>query len=117
MRILRLAVVAALVSFPLATYAQQDNGGGGGDRGSRMMAALFQGITLTDAQQKQVDSIRTAYRPQMQSAGQDRGARRELMQKESADFRTVLTPDQQTTFDKNIADMRSRMGSRGGAPQ
>src|SRR5579862_9047426 len=117
MRFLRLAVVAALVSFPVATYAQQDNSGGGGDRGSRMMSALFQGITLSDAQQKQVDSIRATYRPQMQSAGQDRSARRELMQKETADFRTVLNPDQQTTFDKNLSDMRSRMGSRGGSPQ
>lgn len=115
MRILRLAVVAALFAFPVAAYAQQDQGGGGG-RGGRMMTALFQGITLTDAQQKQVDSIRTAYRPQMQSAGQDRAARRDLMQKQTADLRTVLTPDQQTTFDKNMADMRSRMGG-GGPPQ
>jgi Spy/CpxP family protein refolding chaperone len=116
MRILRLAVVAALFSFPVASYAQQDNGGGGGDRGGRMMTALFQGITLSDAQQKQVDSIRTAYRPQMQSAS-DRSARRDLMQKETTDFRSVLTPDQQTTFDKNLSEMRSRMGSRGGSPQ
>jgi Spy/CpxP family protein refolding chaperone len=114
MRILRLAVAAALFAFPVATYAQQGNGGGGGG-GGRMMSALFQGITLTDTQQHQVDSIRTSYRSQMQSAGQDRGARRDLMQKESADFRSVLTPDQQPTFDKNIADMRSRMG--GGSPQ
>jgi len=117
MRILRLAVVAALFAFPVATYAQQDAGGGAGGRGGRMMTALFQGITLSDAQQKQVDSIRTAYRPQMQSAGSDRAARRDLMQKETADFRTVLTPDQQTTFDKNMADMRSRMSSGGGSPQ
>ena len=117
MRILRLAAAAALLAFPAVTYAQQDNGGGGGDRGGRMMSALFQGITLTDAQQHQVDSIRTSYRPQMQSAGQDRSARRDLMQKETADFRSVLTSDQQSTFDKNIADMRSRMGSRGGSPQ
>ena len=53
----------------------------------------------------------------MQSAGQDRSARRDIMQKETADFRSVLTSDQQSTFDKNIADMRSRMGGRGGSPQ
>ena len=108
MRILRLAVVAMLV-FPVATYAQQDAGG----RGGRMSAALFQGITLTDAQQKQVDSIRTVYQPQIQSAS-DREARRGIMQKQTADFRTILTPDQQTQFDKNLADLRSRM--RGGGP-
>ena len=78
-----------------------------------MFAALFQGITLSDAQQKQVDSIRTAYRPQIQSAERDQ--RRELFQKESADFRAVLTSDQQSTFDKNLADLRSRM--RAGPPQ
>ena len=115
MRILRLLAVAALFAFPVATYAQQDGGGGG--RGGRMMTALFQGITLSDAQQKQVDSIRTAYQPQMQSAGSDRAARRDLFQKQTADFRTVLTSDQQTTFDKNLADLRSRMASGGGRPQ
>jgi Spy/CpxP family protein refolding chaperone len=118
MRIMRLAVAFAIAAVtPVIAHAQQDAGGGGrGGGGGRMMAALFNGITLTDAQQKQVDSIRTAYRPQMQSAGQDRGARRDLMQKETTDFRSVLTSDQQTTFDKNLADMRSRMGG-GGPPQ
>ena len=117
MRIMRLAAVLAIVAVsPVIAHAQQDGGGGGG-RGGRMMAALFNGITLTDAQQKQVDSIHTAYQPQMQSAGQDRAARRDLMQKQTADFRSVLTSDQQTTFDKNLADMRSRMGAGGGRPQ
>jgi len=109
MRILRLAVVALLL---LPVVARAQDGGGGGGRGGRMIAALFNGITLTDAQQKQVDSIRTAYQPQMQSAQRDE--RRGLMQKQTADFRTVLTPDQQSTFDKNVADMRSRMGNGGG---
>jgi Spy/CpxP family protein refolding chaperone len=108
MRILRLAVVALL--FPVLVHAQ-DAGGG---RGGRMMAALFNGITLTDAQQKQVDSIRAVYRPQMQSAERDQ--RRGLMQKETADFRAVLTSDQQGAFDKNLADLRARM-SAGGPPQ
>jgi Spy/CpxP family protein refolding chaperone len=114
MRILRLAAVLAIAAVsPAIAHAQQDGGGG---RGGRMSAALFNGITLTDAQQKQVDSIRAAYRPQMQSAGSDRSARRDLMQKQTVDFRSVLTPDQQTTFDKNLADLRSRMGG-GGPPQ
>jgi len=116
MRIMRLAVALAIAAVsPVIAHAQQDGGGGG--RGGGRMAALFNGITLTDAQQKQVDSIRTAYQPQMQSAGQDRAARRDLMQKQTADLRSVLTSDQQTTFDKNLADMRSRMGAGGGRPQ
>jgi Spy/CpxP family protein refolding chaperone len=118
MRIMRLAAVLAIAAVsPVIAHAQQDGGGGGRGGGGRMMTALFNGITLTDAEQKQVDSIRAAYQPQMQSAGQDRGARRDLMQKQTADFRSVLTSDQQTTFDKNLADLRSRMGAGGGRPQ
>jgi len=83
-----------------------------------MMAAMFDGITLSSAQQKSVDSIRTSYQPQMQQLRaqmpNSRPQMRELMQKETADFRNVLTPDQQTTFDKNVTAMRQRMQSGGG---
>ncbi len=72
---LQTVVVAALVAL-VATAARpmiasaQDAGGaqGGGGRGGRMMAALFEGITLTDAERKSVDSIRTVYQSQMQQA-------------------------------------------------
>ena len=121
---LQTVVVAALVAL-VATAARpmiasaQDAGGaqGGGGRGGRMMAALFEGITLTDAERKSVDSIRTVYQSQMQQARSsgDRSQMRDLQQKQNGDFRNVLTPDQQTTFDKNLATMRSRMqGTRGG---
>jgi Spy/CpxP family protein refolding chaperone len=122
MRAVRRFTVLALIAVfsPVLAHAQDAGGGGGGGRmgggGGRMQQMLFQGITLNDQQQHQIDSIRTSYRPQMQSAS-DRDARRDLMQKETADFRTVLTPDQQSTFDKNLADMRSRMQGGGGPPQ
>ncbi len=122
-----LAVAAAL---PVIAQAQapagQGMGGGGGGRG-RMMAAMFEGITLSDAQQKTVDSIRTSYQPQMQQLrSQGPGSRpqmRDLMKKETADFRGVLTPDQQGAFDKNVVAMQARMqggggqGGGGGNPQ
>jgi Spy/CpxP family protein refolding chaperone len=114
----RLTVLALIALFSPVLAHAQDAGGGGGGRGgggARMQQMLFQGITLNDTQQHQIDSIRTSYRSQMQSAS-DRSARRDLMQKETADFRTVLTSDQQTTFDKNLADMRSRMQQGGGGP-
>ena len=80
-----------------------------------MMAAMFEGITLSDVQKKSVDSIRTSYQPQMaQLRSQLPGSRpqmHDLMQKETADFRNVLTPDQQTTFDKNVAAMRAHRDS------
>ncbi len=108
---MRRFICVALIAIAPAVLHAQDAASGGGGRGQRMQQMLFQNITLSDQQQKQVDSIRAVYRPQMQSA--ERGQRHEIMQKEAADFRTVLTPDQQTQFDKNIADMRANM--RGGA--
>jgi Spy/CpxP family protein refolding chaperone len=81
-----------------------------------MMTALFEGITLTDAERKSIDSIRTSYQSQMQQARSsgDRSQMRDLMQKQTGDFRNVLTPDQQTTFDKNLATLRSRRQGMGG---
>ena len=109
--------------FMLALTAPQvhaQGGGPGGGRG-RMTGMLFKDITLTDAQKTQTDSIMAAYRPQMQALGPMRGGegappdsasmakRRDLMSKEYADLRKVLTPEQQTAFDKNVAEMREKM--------
>ncbi len=84
-----------------------------------MMEMLFKGIDLTGAQKTQVDSIQAAYRAQMpaRTPGQApdpsaRAAMRETMQKETADIRKVLTPDQQKVFDKNVEDMRNRRRDR-----
>ncbi len=117
-----LVALAATAALPLIAQAQapagQGMGGGGG--GGRMMAAMFEGITLSDVQQKSVDSIRTAYQPQMQELrSQGPGSRpqmRDLMKKETTDFRGILTPDQQSSFDKNVAAMQERMqqGKMGG---
>jgi periplasmic protein CpxP/Spy len=112
-----LVALAATAALPLLASAQGMRGGQGGGGGGRMMAALFNGIALTDAERKSIDSIRTAYQPQMQQARSsgDRSQMRDLMQKQTADFRNVLTPDQQTAFDKNVAAMQARMqGTRGG---
>ena len=108
--------------------AVQRGGRGGprGDRGGEQM--LFRGITLSDAQRQQVDSINAKYRTQMQSlrenAGDDRRQAfqqmRDLMERRNAEVRAVLTPDQQKVFDQNVEEMRSRMrermGDRGGPP-
>jgi len=81
-----------------------------------MMAALFEGITLTDAERTAVDSIRAVYQPQMaELRSQGSGSRpqmRTLMQKETADLRGLLTSDQQSVFDKNRAAMEARMESQ-----
>jgi Spy/CpxP family protein refolding chaperone len=97
--------------------------GAGQQRGGRMMAMLFQGITLTATQQQKVDSISAAYRHQMPAftpgtppTDEERAKRRELMQKQTADLRAVLTADQQKVFDQNLEQMRSRMQQRSVPP-
>ena len=114
MKIIRLfALLSALVVFTApAAFAQ---GGGGQGRG-RQMEALMQGITLTDAQKASVDSISQAFRAQMPPMTQGtppdsaaRAKRMEVMQKQFAAIRTVLTPEQQPVFDKNLETMRANM--------
>lgn len=115
-RIRVLALLGAMLA--LVAPALQAQGGGGQGRG-RQMEMLMQGITLTDAQKAKVDSIGTAYRAQMPAFNRDappdsaaRAKRMELMQKQYSDIRAVLDAEQQKVFDKNLEEMRSRMGQR-----
>ncbi|NUO61997.1 MAG: hypothetical protein HOQ11_01675 [Gemmatimonadaceae bacterium] len=92
--------------------------GGGGDRMQQMQQMLFNGITLTSAQQAQIDSIQARHRGDMQGLDPrnnpgDRDKMRQLMQSRMDEIRAVLTPDQQAVFDRNVADMRARRGGRG----
>ena len=111
-RIRVYALLAALVAFAApAAYAQGGRGAG------RQMERMMQGITLTDAQKTKVDSIAQSFRAQMPAftPGQPpdsaaRAKRMEVMQKQQAAIREVLTPDQQKVFDKNVEDMRANMG-------
>jgi Spy/CpxP family protein refolding chaperone len=116
-RIRVFALLAALVAFAAPAAYAQGGGGGQGGRG-RQMEMLMQGITLTDAQKASVDSIAQSFRAQMPPMQQGtppdsatRAKRMEVMQKQTAAVRTVLTPDQQKVFDKNVEDMKS-MGNR-----
>ena len=118
MKLTRIAALVGLMALAApAAYAQ--GGGGQGGRGGRQMEALMQGITLTDAQKTSVDSIGQAFRAQMPPMQQGtppdsatRAKRMEVMQKQFAAIRTVLTADQQKVFDKNVEDMRANMGRR-----
>jgi Spy/CpxP family protein refolding chaperone len=120
------AGLIALATMPARSSAQAPSGSqgsmqsGGGGGGGRMMSTLMEGITLTDAQQKSVDGIRANYMPQMQAArsAQNRDQMRTLMTQETGEIRKVLTPDQQTVFDKNLATMRANMqNGQGGGGQ
>jgi Spy/CpxP family protein refolding chaperone len=115
MKLTRIAALVGMMALAApAAYAQ----GGGGQGGGRGMQRLMQGITLDAKQQASVDSIQKAFRAQMppmtQGTPPDSATRakgREVMQKEYAAIRNVLTPDQQKVFDKNREDMKAQMKS------
>lgn len=106
-----LALLAALAAFAAPAAFAQGGAPGGQGRG-RQMELLMKDITLTDAQKASVDSIVQSYRAQMPAftPGQPpdsaaRAKRGELMTKQNAAIRAVLTADQQKVFDKNVAEM------------
>jgi len=116
---MKLTRIAALVGMmALAAPAAYAQGGGQGGQG-RGMQRLMQGITLDAKQQASVDSIQKAFRAEMPPMQQGtppdsatRAKRMEVMQKEYAAIRNVLTADQQKVFDKNVAEMREQMKNR-----
>ncbi len=141
MKAMRMLVAAALVmvAMPLAAQGgmgggQGGMGGGQGGQGGQGRAAmqqrqnemLFKGITLTEAQRAKIDTLQTAQRTAMQEmmqsgAMQDPAARERMMEmrtKHNNDIRAVLTPEQRTQFDKNLAEMPARGpgGPGGGRP-
>jgi Spy/CpxP family protein refolding chaperone len=72
-------------------------------------------ITLTPEQQAKVDAILSRYRGQMPAITRgtppDSATRtkvRELMHSQDAEIRAVLTPEQQTVWDRNAAELRAR---------
>ena len=108
---------------PRPSRASDDRGPGGrGGAGGQREEMLMRGITLSTDQQQRIEAIRAKYRTQMekmrQDANGDRAAMREqmqpMMEKQMAEVRDVLTPDQQAQFDRNMADMRARMQQGGG---
>ena len=92
--------------------AQQGGGRGGFNRS-------MNGIELTDAQKAKVAEIQAKYQPEMQAiresmqGGGDRAEAFKKIQalndKRNPEIRAVLTPEQQTIFDKNLAEQKARM--------
>lgn len=99
-------------------------GGGGGRMDPAQMATrtsdrLMTGITLTAPQADSVKAINTRFAADMQGAmgGSDMRAKMtEIRTKQQADLRAVLTPAQQTVFDKNVADMEKARANRAPRP-
>ena len=115
------------------TRARHRDGARGAARqrsGRAFGRALLRGVTLTDAQKQQVQAIQQKYAgerrtlaEQLRPAGATAGQRvrpdsaqraalqtqaRSLMDKQLAEVRGVLTPEQQKTFDANVASFRDR---------
>ena len=121
-----MAILALTVAAAPALTAQTPSQSPPPRGPGRMQAAALQGITLTPAQQAKVDSITASYRakmPQMTPGTPPSDADRQkamgLMSASLKDVRTVLTPDQQPIFDKNVAAIQQQMQQRmqGGPPQ
>lgn len=114
---------------PQQGTAKQGKEGVAGDPGApreaRMARRLFAGIDLTDAQKAQVEKIMEKSSAEMQAlmpapvngerVKPDDAARAKMMDistKAEAEYRTILTADQQKTFDSNVAEIKARMDKR-----
>jgi Spy/CpxP family protein refolding chaperone len=118
-----LAGSAAVAEAQAGTQAPAQQGGGRGGFNRSM-----NGIELTDAQKAKVAEIQAKYQPEMQAiresmqGGGDRAEAFKKIQalndKRNPEIRAVLTPEQQTIFDKNLAEQKARMEQmrQGGGP-
>jgi Spy/CpxP family protein refolding chaperone len=123
MKVIRFLAAAALALTATTAMAQGGPPGGapGGQGGAnRQMEAMMKDITLSPAQQVKVDSIVAAsraesmkMREEMTAGGAPPGP--EMMEKMRAvttkrndAIKAVLTPDQQTVFATNLANMPQR---------
>jgi Spy/CpxP family protein refolding chaperone len=120
-------VLVALMLMGVASVAtaqdpQPQPQGQGGGRMNRGPSPLFQGITLSADQQVMIDSIGKTYGAKRQAIVADQSiegpAKRtkimELMTKQQEEIKCVLTAEQKTVYEKNIADMEARRQQGGG---
>lgn len=134
---IKMAVVGAALCAVSATAEAQGPPPGAGQRGQgmgggRMQAMLFEGITLTAAQQDQLTALRAKAAKEraehMPAGGMGGGmgggapdpAMRKMMMdmqaKSQAEIRAILTADQQVVFDRNVAAAKARREQRMAAP-
>ena len=130
MKAIRIATLAAALCVGMTSVAAAQGaeppkqGQGEMRRGGGMGGMLLKDINLTDAQKDQVKTIRDKYVPQLmelrksaQAVGgppdeATRAKMTDLQNKQAAEIRTILTADQQTVFDKNLAEMKEHMAAR-----
>ena len=119
MRKLQLVLAALLlVASTTAASAQDGQRRGGGNRA----AALLQGITLTAEQQAKIDTLSQKTMADMMALRADssmapdvrRQKSGEMFNKQVEAIKALLTAEQKTVFEKNVADMQARMQQAGG---
>ena len=109
-----IALVALSATAASAQNPAPGGPGGPGGMGNRRMQMMMTGIALTPQQQTRVDSITTAFRAQMPvftpGTPPDSAAmaqRRALSARQDSTIRTLLTPEQQATWDRNAEQART----------
>ena len=127
MKAIRIATLAvALCAGAVSVAGAQGHEPNKGEmrRGGGMGGMLLKDITLTETQKNQVKTIREKYVPkqlELRKSAQATGTppdeatvnkMMELQSQQSAEIRAILTADQQTIFDRNIAEMKARMEAR-----
>jgi len=110
--VLALAAPAARAQNPAAPPAGERPGRAAMER---RRALLFKDITLTADQQAKIDSIHARYRAERPAftpgTPPDSATRSKMMERMRAqmdEIRSVLTPDQQKVWDRNVAALRQR---------
>lgn len=127
MKVVRAALVAltaaALAASPALAQGGPPPGGpppGAGPGGpQRRMQMMLQGITLSPAQQAQLDSINARFTAQMPAMtpgvrpdSAQMAQRRAIVAQRDSTLRAMLTAEQQTVWDRNIEQMRANMPPR-----
>src|SRR3954465_15099625 len=120
-RIATLAIALCVGATSVAAAQAQTPPQGQGEmrRGGGMGGMLLKDISLTDAQKAQIKTIREKYAPQQLELRKSaeavggppdeatRAKMADLQTKQAAEIRAVLTADQQTTFDKNLTELKA----------
>jgi Spy/CpxP family protein refolding chaperone len=119
-RTLQMVSAAVLLTVASVTAQAQGGGGMGGGmgRGGGMAAqreAMFKDITLTPAQTMQVDTVMKMSQEKM-AAARASGTpmtpedRKKMTEDRTAAIKKILTADQATQFEKNMAAMMAGRG-------
>jgi len=123
---IRLGIAAAAFVGVASVASAQGQGGNppqsgeqqGSPKEARIARRLFLGIDLTAAQNQQLEKIMEKYAAEKRASPADnadeatRARKIDMIIRSQAEYRTILTADQQKIFDKNAAELKARMEER-----